>query len=132
HAPTDQVEAIYGPALKAWVADNTRRLDEFDLLAGLQAGHRTLKDGTLTFREKLYFPKDIATLLQDVQRELDEDQRYKADVDARVFRLHWRMAQQLGNGAEETLVERYRFHHAIQTMHRDIIQACQDTQPVLS
>src|SRR5262249_55780581 len=127
-----ELDGVYGPELKTWVEANSKRLGEFDLLAGLKAGQFTLRDGVLKFRDRDYRPSEAARLLEEVQKELDEDQRYKRVLDGRVFRLHWQLANHLGRSDELALAERYRTHLVLQRLHQQIVQAGQDTQAALN
>lgn len=127
-----ELEGVYGPQLKGWVEDNWRRLGELNLLVALQAGQATLRSNSFTFRDQTYGTGDIPALLERVQEELDADRAHKANIDAAVFRTHWRLARHLGCGDESPLAERYRFHLALQNLHQQIVQACQETQGALS
>jgi Zn-dependent protease with chaperone function len=131
HELVAEIDSIFGPALQQWVEDHQKRLGDFDLLDGLKQGQLALKEKTLKLRGQLYGPNDVSMLLGMVEKELEEDRRTMADLDERAFRLHVRLAGLGGPDAENSLVARYRFHLAIQPLHKQIIQAQGEAQGAL-
>jgi hypothetical protein len=55
-----------------------------------------------------------------VQRELDEDFDWLAELDTRVFRVYYQMARELGKDEVADLFYRYEFHLAVQAIDRDV------------
>ena len=49
---------------------------------------------------------------------------YLAEIDNRVFRVHYQMAAELGKDVSADLEKRYRFHMGVQSIDADI---CSDT-----
>ncbi len=127
-----KLPTMFDPALQTWVKEHWQRLDEHDLLAGVQAGRLQLKANTVDFRGKSHPPAAIPKLLEQVQQELQDDQAYQADIDALVLRIHRQLAYEQDSGRGEELVARYRFHLGIQQLHRAVAQAAQEAHGALA
>jgi Zn-dependent protease with chaperone function len=103
--------------------------EELDTLTGLQNGRLKLKGDTFTFRARRYGLDDVERLLEKVQWELDEDLDSLAELDRRVFACHYQMALEVGGPAAQELLDRYRFHLALQGLaarllkHEKILRA---------
>ncbi len=127
-----KLQTLFGPDMQTWVKGHWQRLDEHDLLAGVQAGRLQLRNSSLDFRGQAHPPSAVPTLLERVQKELNDDQAHKAGIDAEVLRIHRLLAYQQAPAVAEELVHRYRFHLGIQEMHRTVTQAAQETQAALN
>jgi Zn-dependent protease with chaperone function len=118
--------------LAAWLADwppvglekqvqaHRERQGEANLLRGLKTGELTLKGKTFKFRERECTIKDVERLFAEVDKELGGDLEAFAQLDRKCLLAHWSMARRLdragGDGMprEAELLERYRFHLAVQ------------------
>lgn len=128
----EKLQTMHGPGLQTWVKEHWQRLDEHDLLAGVKAGTLQLKTNTVDFRGQAHPSAAIPKLLEQVLKELKDDQAYKADIDALVLRIHRQVAYKQDAGSAEELVARYRFHLGIQEMHRAVTQAIQEAHGALA
>jgi Zn-dependent protease with chaperone function len=129
---SDELDKLYGADLKLWVDAHQKRLNDFDLLNGLKFGQLTLTAKTLEFRGQAYPPRDIPRLFEQVQQEIEEDQRYKAYMDTRIFLVYGRLAHRHAGAAGQDLFDRYRFHLALQDMHRQVVQGVGNAQAALN
>jgi Zn-dependent protease with chaperone function len=96
------------------------RQAEYHLLRGLQSGELTLKGKTFTLHDQQYTIRDVDKLFASVDKEMDADLEAFHRLDRQIFLAHWSLARSLdtrdggGNGAEAELLQRYRFHMALQ------------------
>jgi Zn-dependent protease with chaperone function len=123
-----ELAQIYTPGLKTWVEENHKRLQESDQLFALKAGGV----GSIQLRGQAVYPHLADRLLADLQKELDEDQKTKADLDRRVFLAFHRLARETNAELAGDLLERYRFHQNIQNLHRALAQALNQAQWALN
>jgi Zn-dependent protease with chaperone function len=101
---------LFDDALGAWLAGHRRRLQEFHTLGTLSTWEG------FEFRGRAYPAGDARRMRSEVRRELDQDQRRWADLDRNVFSIHYRMGLALDAATAQELVERYRFHLAVQEL----------------
>jgi Zn-dependent protease with chaperone function len=116
-AIVQELDATFGPELETWVKESARRLDDMDILSGLQAGALSLKTKTLEFRGESCSLADIPRLLEMVQLELDHDKDRRAQIDGLVFADHVRLANLAGGPFAQELIDRYVFHLNVQQLH---------------
>jgi Zn-dependent protease with chaperone function len=96
------------------------RQSEYHLLRALQSGELAPKGKTFPFRGQECTIKDVDRLFTQVDKELDADIEGFSGLDRKVFLGHWSLARCLdqsdgqGNLRETDLLERYRFHMALQ------------------
>ncbi len=104
--------------LQQRMTDHATRQGEAHMLNGLNSGEYTLKGKTFTFREQEYTARDVRRLAEQVDGELTASHDQLQALDRDVFLAHWSLARQLdaadGGGREAELLERYRFHAAVQ------------------
>jgi Zn-dependent protease with chaperone function len=106
--------------LQQQVQAHGERQSEYHLLRGLQSGELTLKGKTFSFRDQQCSMQDVDRLFAQVDKELDSDHEAFQRLDRQALLGHWSLARHLdgsagqGNGRETDLLERYRFHMALQ------------------
>lgn len=106
--------------LEQQIQSYRERQGEYNLLRGLQSGELTLKGKTFTLRDQQHTIQDVDKLFARVDKELDADLEAFHRLDRQLCLAHWSLARHLdagnggGNGAETELLERYRFHMALQ------------------
>jgi hypothetical protein len=102
------------------------RQGEYGLLQGLESGELQLTGNTFTFRGDEYSKRDVKRLLDDVDRELESEIESFRKLDREAFLAHWSLTRVMhtGDGAnkvESELLERYRFHEALQGLLRGML-----------
>jgi Zn-dependent protease with chaperone function len=123
---------LYSDAVKARVESFRTRQQEFSVLAGLAQGALELKGKDFPFRDGRFRSADVPRLLQQVEKELNQDQEWLAGVDPRVFLVHYAMALQLSPESAQELEQRYRFHLAVQEIHNHLSIRQQQVQGTLA
>ena len=101
-------QTLYDDALAHWAVQHRQRLREFHHLGSVAA-----EEG-FEFRGQAYPPGEARRVRNQVRRELDEDRWRWTELDRTVFLVHYQMGLALDPPAARELVERYRFHLAIQ------------------
>jgi Zn-dependent protease with chaperone function len=109
---------LYGETLKKWMALHRQLLAEFQLLSGVRYGG--LAVNKVAFRGRDFAPGDVDRLLQQVEKDMEEDRRRLAELDRDVFFVHYQMAQVQGGKEADELLQRYRFHLKQQAMLRGL------------
>jgi hypothetical protein len=109
---------LYGAELKSQMEGLAQRRKELELLQDLQAGQRSGQE--FEFRGQRFRAGEAKKLRKKVERELEADRIWLKDLDRRVFRVHYRMARQLGPAVVNDLMERYRFHRVVQSILYDL------------
>lgn len=125
------------PDLPGRIATLLERRSEADLLHGLKSGDLALKGRTFTFRDETRKAGDVERLLTQVNEELDALNRQFEELDRDVFLAHWSLARSLddadGDGPREReLLERYRFHMAVQGLLAGLFTERSRLQSVLA
>lgn len=120
--------ADWPPAdLEEQVQTYRERQSEYHLLRGLQSGELAPKGKTFPFRNRQCTLKEVDGLLAQVDKELEANLGEFHTLDRNLFLAHWSLANHLdarsGTGAarEVELLERYRFHTALQDLLKDMI-----------
>src|SRR5262249_27584423 len=129
--PADQLatwlRGFPGPDLEQRMSEHQRRRGELQLLQGLPAGDLKPKGKTFPFRQADRTLKDVPELLEEVDRELTGDHEQFAELDRDSFRAHYQAALELDvaddpPGARAAdLLDRYRFHLAVQDLLRTLL-----------
>jgi len=113
------------------------RQSEYHLLRGLQNGDLKLKGKTFSFRDQQCSARDVNRLFTQVDKELDAELQAFHRLDRQVFLAHWSLARHLdhatgqGNSGELDLLERYRFHMALQGLLQGMLGEQARLQTVL-
>jgi Zn-dependent protease with chaperone function len=124
--------------LERQVQTYRERQMEHSLLQGLQNGQLTLKGKTFTFRNQQHTIRDVDKLFAQVDKELNSDLEAFHRLDRQLFLAHWSLARHLdggdgeGNGRETELLERYRFHMALQALLQGMLNEQARLQAVLN
>jgi Zn-dependent protease with chaperone function len=104
-----QVQAgLFDDALARWLEEHRRRRQEYERLGTL-----SMRVG-FEFRGRHYPAGDARRVRSEVRRELDADDRRWTELDRNVFRAHYQMGRALGPEVARDLLDRYRFHLALQ------------------
>lgn len=111
---------LYNVEVKHFVQRRNKRLDELDLLEAIVNKQHRPKNDEIEFRGDIYELADAKKLCKRVDKELQEDRDWLADLDRKVFLVHYRMATQSDPAAADELAERYRFHLGVQKIWSDL------------
>jgi Zn-dependent protease with chaperone function len=111
---------LYGEELAERMKEHFKKREEHELLDRVKNGPRTEETDSFKFRGKRYDRRDAGRLLKKVRTEMDEDLDWMAEVDRRVFRCHYQMAVEVDKEMAEELLDRYRFHMAVQNIDYDV------------
>jgi Zn-dependent protease with chaperone function len=95
-----------------------KRLEEHNLLLAVSKGWHRPKNNEVEFRGEVFDTEDAKRLLRKVEKELEQDQKWLADIDKRVFMSHFQMALHVSQEVAEELFKRYRFHLELQKIWR--------------
>jgi Zn-dependent protease with chaperone function len=110
--------SLYGDELKSRMDAHQARQQEYQLLARLTQGAVELTGKDFQFRGSRHVASDARKLMQQVRGELQADSEWMNSLDRQVFLVHFEMARQLGESVLREMRERYRFHLAVQEIHR--------------
>ena len=123
---------LYGEELKARMTAHKARQEELAKLARVAHGvvHLTGKD--FEHRGQRFGLSQVQSLLKEVEGEIDNDFANMHSLDRLVFRVHYAMAQQLGDPERDELLKRYRFHMVVQEMHSTLRSQCRNLEAILS
>jgi Zn-dependent protease with chaperone function len=102
--------ALFDDELVRWIEEHRRRRQEYEALAAVPMRV------DFEFRGRRYPPGDARRVRSEVRRELDADDRHWAELDRNVFLVHYHRARAPDRALSRELVERYRFHLAVQTI----------------
>ena len=128
--PADEVAgwlANWPPAdLEARTKAYRQHQGEEQALRGLKSGELSLKGKTFTFREKECTIRDVPRLLSTVEEELKAAVESFHERDRQVLAAHRSAAHLLDGrtgqpGREAELLDRYRFHMAVQGLLRGML-----------
>jgi Zn-dependent protease with chaperone function len=84
------------------------------------------------FRGKYYPGKRARKLLREVEAEIEEENKFLAGLDRRVFLVHYRMALALGPALVRELKQRYAFHLQVQRIWSTLEAERRRLGPVLA
>ena len=93
-----------------------KRLEEKNLMIGVFEGWIKPKDDELKFRGDTYEPGEAKRLLKKVEKEIDNDNRWLAELDRKVFLTYFQMALHINQAVAEELYRRYEFHLELQNI----------------
>lgn len=122
---------LYGAEYKEWLEKHTERYTEFYALHAIQTGEVKVKTRTIPFRGADRPVKEIPQLLEQVGKELTEDQETFKQIDGDVLHAHLQMAILAGEDSLD-LINRYRFQYELQTLLKRVRNALQSATERLS
>jgi Zn-dependent protease with chaperone function len=126
------------PGLEAQVEAFRKRQGEFHILRGLKSGELQLKGKTFTFRDAPITLRDVDRLLTQVDQELAADVEAFHRLDRDACLAHWSLARHLDaaegrpSGRQSELLERYRFHMAVQGLLQGMLGQQDQLQAILN
>ncbi len=100
--------ALFDGNLARWMEEHRYRRQEEQALAGVPP------EADFEFRGQRYPAGDARRVRNQVRRELEKDDFRWADLDRKVFLVHYQASRPLGQKVSQELVERYRVHLAVQ------------------
>jgi Zn-dependent protease with chaperone function len=109
------------------MTEHMQRRTDLHLLGGLKSGEFTLKGKTFTIRGQEHTARDVNMLFDVVDKELADDYKSFGELDQRCFGAHFAAAQLRAERDAlifdwpRELLERYRFHVALQDLLRTLI-----------
>ncbi|MBY0229065.1 MAG: M48 family metalloprotease [Gemmataceae bacterium] len=113
---------LHGDELKDRMAEIQALRDELEALRAYDRGDRMLEnDGSFKFRGKWLRERELERTIKKVEEEYDKQLDWLAEMDARVFRAHFQMAQELDAKLLEELRMRYEFHLTAQEILLDLM-----------
>jgi Zn-dependent protease with chaperone function len=115
-----ELVGLYGGGLADWVTAYNKRLGEYDLLDGLRRGHLTITGKEFTFRDQPCRAGDVDRLFKMVEKELEADRQRLSVIDRQVFAAYYQAGRDLPSGLSQELLDRYRFHFAVQKFLRNL------------
>ncbi len=107
---------LYGAATIARMAAHNVRSQEQRRLASLVGGQVELTGKDFEFRGNRHRRGDAKQLLDQVQKELDQDFEWMSNHDQESLRIHHGLAAACDEATRHELEARYRFHMALQDM----------------
>lgn len=93
-----------------------KRREEQRLMIGVFNGWHKPKNDELEFRGDVYEPGDAKRLLKKVEKELEADIGWLAQLDRKVFMTYFQMALQIHKAVAEELYLRYEFQLELQNI----------------
>jgi Zn-dependent protease with chaperone function len=123
---------LYGDELKVRMEAHRARQEDFRRVAPLAQGAVELTGKDFLFRGVRYGAANARHLCAQVQKELDQDFDWMSRLDRQAFRVHYDMARRVGEQARREMEERYRFHLAVQEIHKQLSAHRQQVQITLS
>ena len=122
---------LYGDELRVHMEAHRARQQECDLLGRVASGAVELRGKDFAFRGSRHRAAVAPQLLGQVQKELDQDFAWMSELDRQAFLVHAQMVSALGPGERHELLQRYRFHLAVQEIHRQLGAHQQQVQDML-
>jgi Zn-dependent protease with chaperone function len=110
---------LYPESLQQWHDEYTKRLAECDMLRAIVNGVAVAPPQGIEFRGQRHAAERARDLLEQVQQEVDSDQRRLMDLDAAVLTAHYHVAGAVGR--PEELCARYRFQAQLDGLLRSVI-----------
>src|SRR5690349_17698414 len=108
------------------------RQEVYQRVAPLAYGAAELAGKDFQFRGGRYQAAEATRLLESARQELDQDYDWILRLDREVFLVHHDLARRAGDEARRELEARYRFHLAVQDIHRDLTAHNQQVQVTLN
>jgi Zn-dependent protease with chaperone function len=117
--------ALFDGELARWIEENRRRKQEEQTLAAVPP------DVDFEFRAQRYLSGDARRMRNQVRRELETDDLRWAELDRKVFLVHYHASRPLKREISRELVERYRFHLTVQLILKQLSGAHDWVESVL-
>jgi Zn-dependent protease with chaperone function len=102
--------ALFDQFLSNWMKEHQQRRKDEQVLAAVSL------EADFEFRGQRYGPGDARWVRNQVRTELERDDLFWADLDRRVFLLHFQAARLLPGELHRELADRYRFHLTVQRL----------------
>jgi Zn-dependent protease with chaperone function len=125
-------QALYGPELASRGARLEALHDDLEAIRVASVRAQTEGDTTFSFRG---FPRsvhEVRDLAQQVEAELEAEEKWHVGWDARVLEVHARMALDLDGPYPDDLRERYDFHLAIQSLVEELLDVGRVLSPAIA
>lgn len=122
---------LYGDELKSRMEAHRGRQQEYGLLARLAQGTVELTGKDFAFRGNRHRAGEAQPLLEQIQKELDQDFEWMGSLDRQVLLVHHEMARRVGDDLRQELEQRYRFHLALEELHSHLSAHNQQVQATL-
>ncbi len=90
-----------------------------DILALVDRQHQAGEIDSFRYGSRRYDSADARRMLTGIDRQMDEEERWWADFDRRIFRVHYQMARDLGAAVVRDLRLRYEFQLGLQDIERE-------------
>ena len=121
--PAGRVVRAHADLFAGNFGERMRRLELLrqnrDILALVDRQHRVGEIDSFLYGSRRYDSADARRMLTGIDRQLDEEERWWADFDRRVFRIHYQMVRDLGAAVARDLRLRYEFHLGLQDIERE-------------
>ena len=108
-----------------------KRFEEYHLLNGVKNGWIRPKDDELEFRGELYELDDAKRLFKKVDKEIQKDNRWLAELDRKVFMTYFQMALHINQEVAEELYRRYDFHIELQAIWYELAKVNRPVQAAM-
>jgi hypothetical protein len=128
----EQRALLYGDDFRNRMETHKAREKDYKRLAALAHGAVELTGSDFQFRGERYQIADTQRLIEQLSKELNEDVEWMTGMDRQVFLVHYRLARQINDETVEELEQRYRFHLAVQYMHRQLLTHNQEVSATLN
>ena len=128
----EQRALLYGDDFRNRMETHKAREKDYKRLAALAHGAVELTGSDFQFRGERYQIADTQRLIEQLSKELNEDIEWMTGMDRQVFLVHYRLARQINDETVQELEQRYRFHLAVQYMHRQLLTHNQEVSATLN
>ena len=109
-----------------------KRIEEMNLMNAVLNGWHKPKDDELEFRGEIYDPDDAKRLLKKVDKEIEKDNRWLAEIDERIFMTYFQMALHINQEVAEELYRRYDFHLELQNIWFELTRQNRPVQAAIA
>jgi hypothetical protein len=116
----DTHKTLYNAEVKHRAQLFYKRIEECNMLNAVRNGWHKPKDDELEFRGEIYDLDDAKRLLKQVDKEIEKDNRWLAELDRKVFMTYFQMALHINQEVAEELYRRYEFHLELQQIWYDL------------
>ena len=106
-SPDAPLDELLGDDLATQVAAYEARVEELGKLRQVLSGAGPTR---FSFRGEKRSAREAPEVLEVLTAELEDDRLRQATFDLEMFRIHRAMAASVGDGSEQELIDRYRFH----------------------
>lgn len=122
---------LYQAEFADWFEKYQQRRTEQYVLEQIQDGTVQFKGKTFKFREEDKTLKEVPQLIEMVDAEIESDIAWLKWFDSEMLKSHFQMALATGSDGQE-LVERYRFHLALQNQLKEVGRLTDWTESILN